>query len=592
MGGSSLAPEVFRRSFGDAAGCRCTCSTRRTPRRSRRWRTRSTSRARCSSSPRSPAARSRRCRSSSSSTRARATARTTSRSPTRAVAGEARRRARLPARVRERPGDRRALLGAVVLRPRPRRADRRSTSARCSTPRWPPRRRASSTRATPGCGSARRSASSRCTGRDKLTFVVDEPLESFGLWVEQLVAESTGKQGRGILPIADEPLVDPAAYGADRVFLHLAVGDEDKAAKVAALRAAGHPRSPSARTGPTTSARVLRRRVRHRGRRLGARHQPVRPAQRAGGQGQHPARARRGLAGPRPGRRRRAAGSVAPPRYVAIMAYLPYSDEVERAPRGCASGWSASTAWRRPSATGRASCTRPASSTRAARRRRVRADHGRAGSDLEVPGEPYTFGTLIRAQADGDLQTLRSHGLDAVRAGRRSSDAARLRGPRQDGREHGPPHPPRLGPQGRRVRLQRGQGQGGRGPRRRRRGLARGPRGQAREAADGLDHGPGRRSDRSRRSTRWPKLLEPGDTIVDGGNARWHDDVRRASGSRERHPLHRRRHLRRRLGPGGRLLHDGRRPRGGRRPPGARSSTCSRRPTAGGASATRARATS
>ena len=38
--------------------------------------------------------------------------------------------------------------------------------------------------------------------------------------------------------------------------------------------------------------------------------------------------------------------------------------------------------------------------------------------DLEVPGEPYTFGTLIRAQADGDLQTLRSHGLDAVRAGR------------------------------------------------------------------------------------------------------------------------------------------------------------------------------
>ena len=38
--------------------------------------------------------------------------------------------------------------------------------------------------------------------------------------------------------------------------------------------------------------------------------------------------------------------------------------------------------------------------------------------DLEVPGESYTFGTLIRAQADGDLQTLRSHGLEAVRAGR------------------------------------------------------------------------------------------------------------------------------------------------------------------------------
>ena len=45
-------------------------------------------------------------------------------------------------------------------------------------------------------------------GRDKLTIVADAPLSSYGVWAEQLVAESTGKQGRGILPIADEPLVD------------------------------------------------------------------------------------------------------------------------------------------------------------------------------------------------------------------------------------------------------------------------------------------------------------------------------------------------------------------------------------------------
>ncbi len=50
-------------------------------------------------------------------------------------------------------------------------------------------------------------------GRDKLTFVVDDPIASFGVWVEQLIAESTGKQGRGILPVADEPLADPGAYG-------------------------------------------------------------------------------------------------------------------------------------------------------------------------------------------------------------------------------------------------------------------------------------------------------------------------------------------------------------------------------------------
>ena len=81
-------------------------------------------------------------------------------------------------------------------------------------------------------------------GRDKLTFVVDPPLSSFGLWAEQLVAESTGKQGRGILPIADEPLVDPGAYGDDRVFVHLRDADAPDprhAEAVAALAAAGHP---------------------------------------------------------------------------------------------------------------------------------------------------------------------------------------------------------------------------------------------------------------------------------------------------------------------------------------------------------------
>jgi transaldolase / glucose-6-phosphate isomerase len=57
--------------------------------------------------------------------------------------------------------------------------------------------------------------------RDKLTFVVDPPIESYGLWVEQLIAESTGKHGKGVLPVADEPLAAPEAYGGDRVFLHL-----------------------------------------------------------------------------------------------------------------------------------------------------------------------------------------------------------------------------------------------------------------------------------------------------------------------------------------------------------------------------------
>ena len=64
-------------------------------------------------------------------------------------------------------------------------------------------------------------------GRDKLTFLVDEPLSSLGLWAEQLVAESTGKQGKGILPVADEP---PVPYGPDRLLLHIGprpLGEQD-----------------------------------------------------------------------------------------------------------------------------------------------------------------------------------------------------------------------------------------------------------------------------------------------------------------------------------------------------------------------------
>jgi len=58
-------------------------------------------------------------------------------------------------------------------------------------------------------------------GRDKLTLAVPPALEPFGLWVEQLIAESTGKNGTGVVPIAGEPLADPSTYGSDRVFVRL-----------------------------------------------------------------------------------------------------------------------------------------------------------------------------------------------------------------------------------------------------------------------------------------------------------------------------------------------------------------------------------
>ncbi len=62
---------------------------------------------------------------------------------------------------------------------------------------------------------------------DKLTLVAGKEIASLGLWIEQLVAESTGKEGKGIVPIAGETLAAPDAYGKDRLFVSISVGDVD-----------------------------------------------------------------------------------------------------------------------------------------------------------------------------------------------------------------------------------------------------------------------------------------------------------------------------------------------------------------------------
>ncbi len=81
-------------------------------------------------------------------------------------------------------------------------------------------------------------------GRDKLTFLADQEIVAFGAWVEQLIAESTGKRGVGIVPIDGEPAVEPGGYGTDRAFVRLALdgaADNDHDALADALEAAGHP---------------------------------------------------------------------------------------------------------------------------------------------------------------------------------------------------------------------------------------------------------------------------------------------------------------------------------------------------------------
>jgi transaldolase / glucose-6-phosphate isomerase len=81
------------------------------------------------------------------------------------------------------------------------------------------------------------------SGRDKITLVVPAEIATFGLWLEQLLAESTGKDGTGVVPVVGEALGAPDVYGDDRVFVTLGGGEDDPAvaAALAALAGAGHP---------------------------------------------------------------------------------------------------------------------------------------------------------------------------------------------------------------------------------------------------------------------------------------------------------------------------------------------------------------
>jgi transaldolase / glucose-6-phosphate isomerase len=81
-------------------------------------------------------------------------------------------------------------------------------------------------------------------GRDKLTLLASPGVAHLGAWLEQLLAESTGKQGKGVIPVDGEPLGGPEVYGADRLFVYIRLVSEDDAEqdeKVSALEQAGQP---------------------------------------------------------------------------------------------------------------------------------------------------------------------------------------------------------------------------------------------------------------------------------------------------------------------------------------------------------------
>src|SRR3954469_389780 len=261
-------------------------------------------------------------------------------------------------------------------------------------------------------------------GRDKLPFIVDEPISSFGLWVEQLIAESTGKEGKGVLPGADEPVGDPDVYGDDRVFAHLRNPDDpdaDNEAKVEALGQAGHPVVAMPVHGASDLGRIFffaEFATAVAGWVLGinAFNQPnVQEAK------DNTAKV---LAMPEPPDLPEAddealgalLGKAAPPHYVAIMGYVKPSEEFDEAAAelrtAIRDATKATTTFgygpRFLHSTGQFHKGGPPTGLF------LQLTHD-GGEDVEVPGEDYTFGRLKAAQADGDLLTLRDHGLPAER---------------------------------------------------------------------------------------------------------------------------------------------------------------------------------
>jgi transaldolase/glucose-6-phosphate isomerase len=261
-------------------------------------------------------------------------------------------------------------------------------------------------------------------GRDKLTFFVSGPIESFGLWVEQLIAESTGKHGRGILPVAGEPVGDPGVYGEDRVFAYLRDADQpdqrlDEA--IAKLGEAGHPTLTMRTHGASDLGRIFFlaefavavsgwvleinpfdqpnvQEAKDKTKRVldSGSVPPVKEADDA---------ALRALL-----------GDAGPPCYVAIMGYVPVSEEFDaaiselrqtiRAATGAATTFGYGPRFLH--STGQLHKGGP----KTGRFLQLVSEPSR---DADIPGAGYSFGTLIAAQAAGDLQTLRGHGLPAER---------------------------------------------------------------------------------------------------------------------------------------------------------------------------------
>jgi len=269
-------------------------------------------------------------------------------------------------------------------------------------------------------------------GRDKTTFLVSPALQALPAWIEQLIAESTGKQGTGILPVAGEPIGPPEAYGDDRLFVYLSLtGDEDDAqtASLGALEAAGHP--------------VVRLHLNDPGD-LGAEmyRQEVATAMAGSVLGIHPFNqpdvqlaktlASRAMAGEAEGEPIPATpagdpeplaaalhdllGRARPSDYLAVQAFVAPTPQAESALQGLR------VAIRDQHRIAATVGFGPRFLHSTGQLHKGGGDNGLfiqivddAAPDLSVPATDYTFGRLVRAQADGDYRALAAKGRRLLR---------------------------------------------------------------------------------------------------------------------------------------------------------------------------------
>ncbi len=258
-------------------------------------------------------------------------------------------------------------------------------------------------------------------GRDKLTFLLSPALRPFGDWVEQLIAESTGKTGMGVTPVVGEPVGEPAAYGDDRTFVEVRLrGDEGIADVVEALRERGHPVislpvAAASEVGAHMYLWELATAVAGAALRVNPFDQPDVEAAKRATRGALTADASLEWSEDDP---QQLFEGISTGEVATFLAFAPRTSEVARVlakarDETMSDGAVATSAGIGPRylhSTGQLHKGGPA-----AIRALVVLDAPDPDDDLPVPGEDYSFGRLLRAQAAGDYQTLESAGRSVAR---------------------------------------------------------------------------------------------------------------------------------------------------------------------------------